>query len=123
MARTINPKSMATAAADVVDQKIGWVKEAAGDRFDELELQLQVFVTRVTDDPMPFAEKLAPAFGLPPEVVLQAPYFQIGTIDQIAENLQACGTAGASATSPSSRTPRRPWRRWWPSSAAPEAAA
>ena len=88
VARSINPKSMATAAADVVDQKIGWVKEAAGDRFDQLELQLQVFVTKVTDDPMAFAEQLAPAFGLPPEVVLQAPYFQIGTVDQIIENLQ-----------------------------------
>ena len=87
VARSINPKSMATAAADVVDQKVGWVKEAAGDRIDDIELQLQVFVTKVTDDPMAFAEQLAPAFGLPPEVVLQAPYFQIGTVDQIAHNL------------------------------------
>ena len=38
VARSINPKSMATAAADVVDQKVGWVKEAAGDRLDEIEL-------------------------------------------------------------------------------------
>lgn len=88
VARTINPQSMATAAADVVDQKIGWVKEAAGDRFDQLELQLQVFVTVVTDDPMSMAERLAPTFGLPPEVVLQAPYVQVGTVDQITENLQ-----------------------------------
>jgi probable F420-dependent oxidoreductase len=86
--RSINPRSMATAAADVVDEKVGWVREAAGDRFDSLELQLQVFVTVVTDDPMPVAEKLAPAFGLPPEVVLQAPYFQIGSLSQIKEDLQ-----------------------------------
>jgi probable F420-dependent oxidoreductase len=88
VARTINPASMATAAADVVDQKLAWVREAAGDRFDQLELQLQVFATVVTDNPMPVAEKLGGAFGLPPEVVMQAPYFQIGTVDQIAENLQ-----------------------------------
>jgi len=88
VARSINPKSMATAAADVVDQKVGWVKAAAGDRFDDLELQMQVFVTAVTDDPAPIAENLSKAFGLPPEVVLQAPYFQLGTIDSIVENLQ-----------------------------------
>ena len=88
VARSINPKSMATAAADVVDQKLAWIREAAGDRIDDIELQLQVFVTVVTDDPMSVAEKLGPAFGLPPEVVLQAPYFQIGTVDQITENLQ-----------------------------------
>lgn len=85
--RSINPRSMATAAADVVDEKLGWVKAAAGDRFDSLELQLQVFVTIVTDEPMASAEKLAPAFGLPPEVVLQAPYFQIGSVSKIKENL------------------------------------
>ena len=88
VARSINPKSMATAAADVVDQKLAWVKAAAGDRFDDLELQMQVFVTAVTDDPAPIAENLSKAFGLPPEVVLQAPYFQLGTIDSIVENLQ-----------------------------------
>jgi probable F420-dependent oxidoreductase len=86
--RTINPRSMATAAADVVDEKVGWVTQAAGDRLDQIELQLQVFVTVVTDDPIPVAEKLAPAFGLPPEVVLAAPYFQIGSVAQITDNLR-----------------------------------
>jgi probable F420-dependent oxidoreductase len=85
--RSINPRSMATAAADVVDEKIGYVKAAAGDRFDQLELQLQVFATVVTDDPMAVAEKMAPMFGLPPEVVLQAPYFQIGSVQQIIDNI------------------------------------
>jgi probable F420-dependent oxidoreductase len=86
--RSINPRSMATLAADVVDEKIGWVKQAAGDRFDQLELQLQVFVTVVTDDPTPVAEKLAPGFGLSPEAVLAAPYVQIGTVPQITDNLR-----------------------------------
>ena len=85
--RSINPRSMATAAADVVDEKIRYVKAGAGDRFDQIELQLQVFATVVTDDPMSVAEKMAPMFGLPPEVVLQAPYFQIGSVQQITENL------------------------------------
>ena len=88
VARTLNPRSMATVAADVVDEKVRWVKEAAGDRYDQLELQLQVFVTVVTDDPMPVAEKLSTAFGLPPEVVLSAPYFQIGSVAQITDNLR-----------------------------------
>ena len=87
--RSINPRSMATAAADVVDEKIRFVKAGAGDRFDDIELSLQVFVTVVTDDPKGVAEKYAPAFGLPPEVVLTAPYFQIGSVEQINENLLA----------------------------------
>ena len=89
VARSINPRSMATAAADVVDEKIAWVKEAAGDRFGEIELQLQLFKTQVTDDPQPVIEGLAKALGLPAEVVATAPFFQIGSVAQIKENLIA----------------------------------
>jgi probable F420-dependent oxidoreductase len=85
--RSINPRSMATTATEVVDQKLAWVREAAGDRFDSLELQLQVFVTIVTEDPVAVAEKLGPGVGLPPQVVLDAPYFQIGSISQIRDRL------------------------------------
>jgi probable F420-dependent oxidoreductase len=87
--RSINPRSMATTAADTMDEKVAWVREAAGDRFDDLELQLQVFKTTVTDDPMAEAEKLAPAFGLPPEVLLAAPFYMLGSVEQITEDIQA----------------------------------
>jgi probable F420-dependent oxidoreductase len=87
--RTINPESMATTAADTVDEKVEAVRAAAGGRFDELELQMQIFKTVVTDHPDETAEQLAPAFGLAPEVLLDAPFFQIGTVDQITEDIQA----------------------------------
>jgi probable F420-dependent oxidoreductase len=89
VARSINPKSMATAAAEAFDEKLDAVRTAAGDRFDELELQIQVFVTVVTDQPREAAEKLAPAFGLPPDVLLAAPFFQIGSVEAITEDIQA----------------------------------
>ena len=88
VARNINPRSMATAAAEAVDERISWIRAAAGGRMDDIELQLQVFVTVVTDDRQAAAEKLAPALGLPPAVVLTAPYFQIGPLGLIADNLQ-----------------------------------
>jgi probable F420-dependent oxidoreductase len=87
VARSINPRSMATAAAEVVDDRIRLIREAAGDR--DVELQVQIFATVVTDDPQGVAEKFAPAFGLPPEVVLNAPFFQIGSAQQITENFQS----------------------------------
>ena len=40
--RKINPESMATAAADAMDEKVTAVRAAAGDRFDDLELQVQI---------------------------------------------------------------------------------
>jgi probable F420-dependent oxidoreductase len=87
VARSINPESMRTAAADAVDEKIAWVKEAAGDRFDQLELQMQIFKTTVTDKPAEVVEQVAGAFGLPPDVIATAPFFQIGSVQQITENL------------------------------------
>ena len=80
---------MATTAADTMDEKVAWVRQAAGDRLDDLEFQLQVFVTVVTDDPQSVAEKLSGAFGLPPEVILAAPFYQVGTVEQITEDIQA----------------------------------
>jgi probable F420-dependent oxidoreductase len=88
VARGINPRSMATTAADAVDERIGWIRAAAGARMEDIELQLQVFATVVTDDRQAAAEKLAPALGLPPELVLSAPYFQIGPLRLIADNLR-----------------------------------
>jgi probable F420-dependent oxidoreductase len=89
--RSINPRSMATAAAEACDEKVAWINEAAAaaGRADDIELQLQIFVTVVTDDKMGTVEKFAPAFGLPPEVVANAPFFQIGSISEIKDNIVA----------------------------------
>ena len=87
--RSINPRSMLTAAAEAVDERIEWVRTAAGDRFDSLELQLQIFRTVVTDRPLEAADELGRLFGLPAEFILSAPFFQVGSVDQIAENLQS----------------------------------
>ena len=53
-----------------------------------------MFVTVVTDDPQAAAEKLGPAFGLPPEVILAAPFFQLGTVEQITEDIWRSGSDG-----------------------------
>lgn len=84
--RSINPASMATAAAEAVDEKVQWIREAAGDRINDIELQLQLFATVITDDPKAVAEKFSGAFGLPAETILAAPFFAIGSVDQIAES-------------------------------------
>ncbi len=86
VARSINPESMRTAAADAVDEKVGWVREAAGERFDQLVLQMQIFKTTVTDRPAEVIEQVASAVGVPSDVIASAPFFQIGSIEQITEN-------------------------------------
>ena len=77
--------------ADRMDAKLGWVKEGAGDRFDDLELNAWVPVVAVTDDAQSVAEMLAPGFGLGGEDVgdlLESPMVIVGTEDEIVDRLQ-----------------------------------
>ena len=76
-------------AADRTDEKIAWVKEAAGDRYDDIELNMLVFAVVVTDDAAGTIEMLAPMFGLDPAEVADYPLAWIGTEDEIVESLQA----------------------------------
>jgi probable F420-dependent oxidoreductase len=77
--------------AETVAGKVALVRESAGDRFTELELSTVVGVT-VTDDPRREAAALIDRrgwTGIAPEQVLEMPSFVIGSIDEIAETLEA----------------------------------
>jgi alkanesulfonate monooxygenase SsuD/methylene tetrahydromethanopterin reductase-like flavin-dependent oxidoreductase (luciferase family) len=70
-------------------QKIGWVREAAGDRFDQLELNVLIGFCMVTDDPHSIADAMAPAFGgISAEECLHVPICLIGSVDAMVEELQ-----------------------------------
>ena len=73
--------------AEATEEKIGWVRAAAGDRFDTIELQVRVHLAIVTDDRKGVAEALAGGFGLTPEQSLQTPHALAGTVEEIAEDL------------------------------------
>jgi probable F420-dependent oxidoreductase len=77
------------AKAERVDVKVQWVKDAAGDRFDDLELNILVFFGTVTDDAEGMAQGLAAAFSVTPEEILEVPYAWFGSVDHICEKLQA----------------------------------
>ena len=70
------------------DRKVQWVRDAAGPRFDDLEIQMRFFVTSVRADRMALAEQLAPAFGVKPEEALESGAALVGTEDEIIEQLQ-----------------------------------
>ena len=69
------------------EQKLGWIREAAGDRFDDLELQVRVHFGAVTDRRDDLAGEIGPAFGLTPEEALGTPHALAGTVDQIVDDL------------------------------------
>jgi probable F420-dependent oxidoreductase len=69
-------------------RKIDWVRSAAGDRFERLELNTLIGFAVVTDDARSVAESLAPAFAMPADEVRHVPLALIGTLEEIEEELQ-----------------------------------
>jgi probable F420-dependent oxidoreductase len=72
-----------------LEERIGFVRERAGARFDALELHVLVQVVDVTDDRHRAAEDLAARFGVvSADEVLASPFLLIGTVEQMAEALR-----------------------------------
>jgi probable F420-dependent oxidoreductase len=69
-------------------EKVAWVKEAAGPRFDDIELNSLVGFIMITDDAQAMADAMAPSFGLDPKDALHIPLALIGTLDQMTEELE-----------------------------------
>jgi probable F420-dependent oxidoreductase len=69
------------------DRKISWVRDAAGARLDDIEIQMRFFITRVTDDRMKLATAMAPGFGVSPEEALESGAALVGTETEIIDQL------------------------------------
>ncbi len=73
-----------------VDERLQLVRQAAGDRYELLELSALIQRVVVTDDRRQAAEDLARRWPqLSPADILQSPYVLLGTVDQQVEDLQA----------------------------------
>jgi probable F420-dependent oxidoreductase len=77
-------RSMTGAATD---EKIAWLRAAAGDRFDDLEIQSFVGFTNFTDDRRSLAEMMAGAFGVTPDEALETPVVLAGTLEEMIDDL------------------------------------
>ena len=74
-----------SATGDATLEKIGWIREAAGDRFDQIELHVRVHLAAISDDRRGLAEALGPALGLSPEEAMASPHALAGSVSEIVE--------------------------------------
>ena len=72
--------------SEVVAEQIGWVREAAGDRFGDIELHIRVFGVAVRPTREEGAEALADQLG-DPEMLLRSPFVWVGPIEAIHEQV------------------------------------
>jgi len=69
-------------------EKLEWVRSAAGDRFDSLEIHALIQAVAVADRRTAAADDLASRFKVARDVVLETPYVLLGTIKEMCETLR-----------------------------------
>jgi probable F420-dependent oxidoreductase len=85
----INRELVRTGMAKATDDKLEWIKEAAGERMDRIELSLTIFLATITDDRESMAAGVSSGLGMEPADILDTPHFLLGTVDQIADDLRS----------------------------------
>ncbi len=88
-----DPTTAPSMNLDATDQKLAWVREGAGARFDDLEIQALAGFVHFTDDSKSLAEAMAPFFETTPDQVLDSPVALVGTV--AGDGRRRCSAAGS----------------------------
>ena len=89
-AGSVGPETALSALGERFLERRNWVEEAAGDRFADIELQMNTFMTAVTSttsEADQMFEGMAPMFGLSPEQARTIPMVLAGTISDVCDQL------------------------------------
>jgi probable F420-dependent oxidoreductase len=85
----VGPEVIESMAPERWDARLAWVREAAGPRFDALDVQVLTFLVMVG---IPRAKAVADApsvYGIPADVAVDLPIGLVGTVDEICDVLVA----------------------------------
>ncbi|MFM8530006.1 MAG: TIGR03621 family F420-dependent LLM class oxidoreductase [Ilumatobacteraceae bacterium] len=83
----LGPEGIGSSTAELTDQKIQWIREGAGARFGDSELEIAAYFTVVTDDGATVRGKMGPMFGLTAEAMAEHPNVLIGSVDEICDRI------------------------------------
>lgn len=84
----IGPDGVAMSTEAETQKKVGWIKEGAGNRFDDIEIEIGAYFTFVMDDPSPVLGQFAQMFGLTEDEMRVHPHALFGSVDTICEELE-----------------------------------
>jgi hypothetical protein len=73
--------------ADLYDERVQWVRDAAGARFDDIELQVLTFLVGVGGDRRAMARTMAPGLGLTEDEAYEVPIALFGSVEEICDLL------------------------------------
>jgi probable F420-dependent oxidoreductase len=88
-----HPRTVRSLTGAATDEKVAMLRDAAGDRFEDLEIQTLTGFVHVTTDrgsiAQGIAQGIASHFGVDPDVALETPAVLVGTLDEIGAELEA----------------------------------
>jgi probable F420-dependent oxidoreductase len=82
------PQAIASAAPEYYDERVAWVRQAAGARFDDIEIQSLTFVVQVVANARELIEQMASGFSMTPEQAADTPAALVGSVDELVETLE-----------------------------------
>jgi ABC-type lipopolysaccharide export system ATPase subunit len=83
----LGAEGIGSSTAEHTDQKIQWIRNGAGERFDQIEIEIAAYFTVVTPDGAGTRAKMAPMFGMTPEVFAEHPNVLVGSVDEICDRI------------------------------------
>ncbi len=88
-AGVVGPEAIATMTAEAVDEKVAIVHAAAGDRMTQIEMNIRVFMVKVTNDRIASMDAISGMLGVPRAFMEQSPFALMGTTEQLIDDLRA----------------------------------
>jgi probable F420-dependent oxidoreductase len=86
-AGAVGPEVAASSVGERYRERIEWVREAAGDRFDQLEFQILTFFVQIVPNRAEALANLGALFGVTADQAAEIPMALVGTVDEICESL------------------------------------
>ena len=98
----------------VAQRRIGFVRDAAGERFGDLDVESSPYFTEITDYPETALADLAKSTGIPSNCCATIPTSWSARWKALWKHCVRAGKRWASTTSRSSSPRSDPSHRWWP---------
>ena len=83
----IGAAGVGISTAELTNKKIEWIRAGAGDRFDDLELEIGAYFTVVTDDRVRRSRRWRRCSRSTPNEFAVHPHALIGSVDEICDQL------------------------------------
>lgn len=83
----LGPEGVQSGTPEATDRKVSWVKGAAGDRFEALELEIGAYFVSIGKDWLSACTAMGRIFGLEPDAMRAHPHALFGSEDEVCEEL------------------------------------